>query len=122
MPPRVPTSPRRTSAGFSPSSPPLRLAAEQEGGLGVQVDALEQTWGVKAATLSTSRDLLTLVAMASAGVGGTLVPASAAYLAPAALRLVPVTDPSAAWSICAMWRGAVPSPGAARFLCVVEAV
>lgn len=84
-------------------APLVRLAREKGPGLAKQIDALELAWGFRFGFATVTHDLLTVIAMAAAGVGPALIPLSARSIAPETLNLVPLEHPEAAWSVGAIW-------------------
>lgn len=94
----------------------IRLARDRGPGLTAQIDRLEHAWQLRLPTLTTTRDLLTVIALAQSGIGAAIVPHSAAHLAHTPLRIIPVDDAVATWTYGPMWNRARAAPAARRLI------
>lgn len=95
----VPRNPGRWLDG----RPLVRLRPDRGPGLAAQISSLYDELGSRPAVLQEAADLLTVLALVAAGVGPAVVPASGASIAPAEVRLVPLTGRAASWWIGAVW-------------------
>lgn len=102
--------------GWLDRRPVIRLAPSKGPGLSAQIDRLERHWRIRPGTLTVTHDLLTVIAMAQAGIGPAVIPHSAAHLARPPLRVIAVDEPAAAWAVGAAWRPATLGPAAGRLL------
>lgn len=94
----------------------IRLASAKGPGLTAHIDRLERHWRVHPTTLTTTHDLLTVIAMAQAGIGPAIIPYSARHLAQEPLRVIPIGEPVARWAVGPVWRPASVSPAARRLI------
>jgi DNA-binding transcriptional LysR family regulator len=99
----------------------VRLARAAGSGLVAQIDRLCAAWRIQPGTAHETNHLHTVLALVAAGSGPALVPTSAATIAPAAVRLTPVSDPVATWAVGVVWRAEIDHAITTNFLAVVEA-
>lgn len=99
----------------------VRLARAAGSGLVAQIDRLCAAWRIAPGTAHETNHLHTVLALVAAGSGPALVPTSAAAIAPAAVRLTPVSDPVAAWTVGVVWRAETEHAITRNFLDVVRA-
>ncbi|MGA7203260.1 MAG: LysR substrate-binding domain-containing protein [Specibacter sp.] len=100
--------------------PLIRLVPARGPGLAAQSRRLFTDLDCVPAVLQEASDLLTVLALVAAGVGSAVVPASAASIAPAGVRLLPLDIPSAGWELGTAWLAGTPDPLVPLFLGVVE--
>jgi len=85
-------------------------------GLTAQIDELCADLGCRPVTLHETSDLLTVLALVSAGVGAAIVPASVSAIVPDGVSLLSIDLASARWSIGVAWRSDSTDPLIPRFL------
>lgn len=101
-------------AGWLDGRALVRLVPERGPGLSGQITTLYAELGCRPLVLQEAADLQTVLALVGAGVGAAVVPASAASIASAGMRLVPLPGRAARWWIGAAW--AEPSPLVEHFV------
>ncbi|MFC0626612.1 LysR family transcriptional regulator [Kribbella deserti] len=94
----------------------VRLTTERGPGLAAQIARLYDELGCAPSVAQESADLQTVLALVAAGVGSAVVPATAAGIAPAAVRLQPLPGQTGTWQIGAAWHPAAGSPLITSFL------
>ncbi|MFK4790817.1 LysR family transcriptional regulator [Microbacterium sp. ZW T5_56] len=102
--------------------PLARLARDNGPGLAQQVEAVEHAWSVRADTLTTTHDLLTLIAITSAGVGPAIIPLSSRHLTPPHVQVIPIPGPEAEWIIGATWRAGSHNTAVSTLVTLAEEV
>lgn len=98
----------------------VRLARSAGSGLVAQVDRLCAAWRIQPGTAHETNHLHTVLALVATGSGPALVPTSAAAIAPAGVRLTPVADPAAAWTIGVVWPADTEHAITTNFIAVVK--
>lgn len=81
----------------------VRLTRERGPGLSAQITSLYDELGCRPLVRQEAADLQTVLGLVAAAVGPAVVPASAASIAPAAVRLIPLPGAAASWWIGAAW-------------------
>jgi DNA-binding transcriptional LysR family regulator len=95
----VPSNP----AGWLDDRELVRLRTDRGPGLAEQIDRLYAELGCRPRVLQEAADLQTVLALVASGVGGAVVPATAAAIASDAVRLIPLRGRAASWWIGAAW-------------------
>jgi DNA-binding transcriptional LysR family regulator len=99
--------------------PMIRLAQHRGPGLHTQIELLYARHEARPRTLQEAHDLQTVLALVAAGVGDALVPATAAAIAPAPVKVHPLSAPGSSWTIGLAWNDARRVPPLIRFLEIV---
>ncbi|EEX40479.1 LysR family transcriptional regulator [Vibrio furnissii] len=94
----------------------LKLHAERGQGLSQQITALLAEHHQTLHPVQEADDIQTLLALVSANLGFTIVPASAKYIANDQVVFVPLDGENAQWDIGLIWNEAIDSPMRARFI------
>ncbi|MDR6987494.1 DNA-binding transcriptional LysR family regulator [Paenarthrobacter nitroguajacolicus] len=100
--------------------PLVRLVPARGPGLAAQTTGLFSDLGSTPRVLYETSDLLTVLALVAAGAGSSIVPASAAVIAPAGVQFIPIDLTSAIWSIGTAWALDSQDPLIPLFLQSVE--
>lgn len=98
----------------------VRLVRAAGPGLAAQIDRLCAAWGIAPGTVHETNHLHTVLALVAAGSGPALVPTRAAAVAPPTVRLTPILDPAASWSIGVAWQADTQHAITTNFLAVVR--
>ena len=96
--------------------PYLSLNPERGPGLSKQIQRYLHTHKIDLAVTQESDDILTLLALVTARLGFTIVPASAQNISPKDVRFIPLTGEYACWQVGVVWNGALSSPIRDRFI------
>lgn len=112
----LPQLDRESVRSWLDGRPLIRLVPARGPGLAAQTEELFVDVGCRSATLQETSDLLTVLALVSAGVGAALVPASVSAIVPEGVNLLPIDLASARWSIGVAWRRDSTDPLIPRFL------
>jgi DNA-binding transcriptional LysR family regulator len=99
----------------------VRLARAKGPGLTAQIDRLCAAWRIQPGSLHEAHDLQTVLALVAAGIGPALVPATAARIALAAVKLTGLDDPAAAWDVGVAWHPTQHTALVPNFLAVLPA-
>jgi DNA-binding transcriptional LysR family regulator len=94
--------PVRTSSSSRPT-PLVCLARSANPGFVALIDDCLKAVGLRPRILQRARDIQTVLALVTAGIGAALVSARAGAIAPG-LRLLPVDHPAARWRIALAWQ------------------
>ncbi len=94
----------------------LRLTPSRGLGLAHQIDALLQEHGQSLTPVQEANDIHTLLALVSADLGFTIVPASVKHIANSNVRFIPLQGMNARWDIGLIWNDHIESPTKDQFV------
>ncbi|WP_426988499.1 LysR family transcriptional regulator [Pseudarthrobacter sp. Y6] len=98
----------------------VQLSAARGPGLRAQIRQFYEEIGCEPAIIQEAADLQTVLALVAAGVGGAVVPASAASIAPKTVAMIPIDRPGAAWEVGLVWLRGQTGPRFEAFLEIVH--
>ncbi|PJC85594.1 LysR family transcriptional regulator [Vibrio sp. HA2012] len=99
----------------------LRLNPERGQGLSKQIETLFIERNQVLHPVQEADDILTLLALVSANLGFTIVPASVKYITNDNIRFIPLSRSGAVWDIGLIWNENIDNPARDNFIqCIVE--
>ncbi|OIQ26545.1 LysR family transcriptional regulator [uncultured Vibrio sp.] len=99
----------------------LKLNPERGPGLTQQIDRYLRHQVQPLAAEQESDDILTLLALVSARIGYTIVPASVKLISPPNIRLIPLSGKESQWEVGLIWNQQTLSPLIEQFINFVKA-
>jgi DNA-binding transcriptional LysR family regulator len=106
----------RTLDAWLHQHPLIRLSSARGPGLAGQISRYLRGLDVPENTLQEADDLQTVLALVAAGVGASIVPRSAAAVAPAGVAMTTLDGDLASWEVGAIWRPDNHAPAVRSFL------